>query len=466
MYYPAPQQYYPAPQTYCQRHLCHPVPVPGLDTGRPRRKKPNTKGSELPPLTNQPHELHTPRELVAAAEIEESYFETRIKQVEFGKWEAKGPVRMTRPCPACLVVLEVNFQPSAAGGAGLKNSEKCGKKRRWRKEKVVRFTEATLELEFEDASHDPPVSNPGCMAGPTILGFEPTLVTGAPSTAIQTTNFALQVGANPAGADQLIPGLRVPLPMPCLNASFVTTSTSPTTSAAAIHGTLRSHPPRRVVWAIQENEVEKSGVPRRMKVAIIVGYVRGRRFLMRAGMRATVVGRKDGGGLGTWIWGGSGAGKVQVVAGRDDEPVYFEDDYSRRVSSRATTVYCGKDKSNNGEMGAGQETQVSEMKNLRGGVVSVQVPARATGAVGNAAGGMDMHQSSWRKWVPAATVNGAQVLSAARRGSHTSFESSATLVGEQGPEARKERDDMNADRDLNGVDLKELTRMKGWSWNM
>ncbi|KAF8453552.1 hypothetical protein BDZ91DRAFT_749020 [Kalaharituber pfeilii] len=171
-------------------------------------------------------------------------------------------------------------------------------------------------------------------------------------------------------------------------------------------------------------------------------------------MRATMFGSKDAGGLGTWIWGSSGAGKVQVVAGRDDEPVYFEDDYSRRVSSRANTVYCGNDKSNNGEMGAGQDAQVSEMKNLKGGMVSTQVAARATAA------------SSWRKWVPAATVNGPQALLETRRGSYTSFESSAMLVGEQGQEERKEKDDMNADRDLNGVDLKELTRMKGWSWNM
>ncbi|KAF8460765.1 hypothetical protein BDZ91DRAFT_766103 [Kalaharituber pfeilii] len=244
----------------------------------------------IPTMKNLPDELPTPRRLVTAGEINESYFETRIHHVEFTNRKGSGGNGRL----ACLVMLEINFQPRGAGGVLGKTAESgrgSFRSRRRRARERFRFSEATVEVEFADAPYvdelfDLPMSlPPAAELDPMIMDYEPRLAIGAPSTAIRTTNFAIHAGVSPPPIDQLVPGLRVPLPrsgrLPSVDMTYATSKTAPTTSAAVIHGVLRMHPPRKVVWTMQENEVERCGIPRRVQVAMMVGYVEERRFAMK-----------------------------------------------------------------------------------------------------------------------------------------------------------------------------------------
>ncbi|KAF8460893.1 hypothetical protein BDZ91DRAFT_737937, partial [Kalaharituber pfeilii] len=214
---------------------------------------------------------------------------------------------------------------------------------------------------------------------------------------MRTTKFTLQATA---GIEHLLPGTRIPFLNP--STSYVTTTTTPTTSAWVIHGVLRPPLRNKVVWTMHENEVEKSGVPRTVEMSVRVQYVQGRRFLMRPRMKATLVKAKEGGPL--------GPKEVLVVTGGEDQPVYFYDRwhhlYGGRViaSCAATTAVwdsdVDEDEYEDASVDEYEEAQEREMTNLRGGMIGVRVPARRTIAGGDEEGSGGERECTWRWWVP------------------------------------------------------------------
>lgn len=292
-------------------------------------------------FTQESEEIQ-PRELVSSAEIKDSYFEVRLRHVEFATWGGAES-----PRPACLIVLETNFQP------------RVGRSRE------LRFSDASIDVEFRDASllgtEHSPVDRDPTVTGPTILDFAPTLVEGPTSTGQQTTSFAVSVSPNSGG---LVPGLNLPTPL-LPSIAFNNTTTVPKTGATVTHGVLRGSPPHRVKWTISENELTKKGIPRRVKLAMIVGYTQGRSFAMKVGMKASLV-------------GASGWWPVRAAAGGNDAPVHF---HPGRMMEKGIGIGESAERSRArildpdgpGEMAgpAGLEL-LSEMKHLLGGTVSIR----------------------------------------------------------------------------------------------
>ncbi|KAI5807523.1 hypothetical protein DFH27DRAFT_546526 [Peziza echinospora] len=383
----------------------------------PRIRAKTTQGSPRPSTTiqNEPHELHSPRELLTATEIKDSYFEARLNRVEFAAWSQEDDeptgTADSKNIPACLIVVEINFQP--------KNSTKSH-----------RFSQATIEMEFTDApiveyaSHPPQVYR-----GPRILSFSPTLIAGPESTSTQTVKLSLSASMS---ASSLVGGLRIPTPAVSPSVSY--TSSSPKTGQAIIHGVLRSSPPKRVVWTINENSVEKSGIGRKYKLAVVVGKYQGR-FAMKIEVKAKLHGSS------LWPVKAGGAG---------DDPVYFtpEKMANRKIIKGIEEGWKG-------------DTVVGEMKRLTGGTLSLRakvpgvedaVPSSSEPAGGGVRGSGPVNAElkehlEWKTWCPKGGLEHRQSFGSGHE----------TLVGDTDDELEAAAERV---RDLKVVDLNKLTQSR------
>ena len=182
-------------------------------------------------------------------ELGESRFDARLRQVTFGTY---------RSHPACLLVLNVNFQPSNM--------------KRW-----FRFRDATVDIEFDDddevAAEEAGKDN---YQVPFVVKFYPEVIYGKVQTAMEQYGFEFSV----------------PLPPPISGGgpSVSYSLARPREGAHLINGSMWGDPERRVMWKVSENETDKKGISPLCRLAVVVRLAGHRKFKMVANKATTIAG--------------------------------------------------------------------------------------------------------------------------------------------------------------------------------
>ena len=217
-----------------------------------------------------------PRELVTRRETSGKHFlfHVRCQRPKFGTYDGQ---------PACLIVFDHAFRTSLTKS---------------------RFKHARIEILFEDAAMtsldpDDDADTDAFMEAmkyqPRILDFEPHLFHGKPDSKDGSRGFQ-------AGISFTNPGFPV---TPSANYS----SQTPTIKEgmANIHGLLEDNSCARASWAVDENDLRKSGIFSNFSTPVIVSYTKGRKFAASVEVSVKIEWRP-----------------MRFLAGKGDDPLYFD----------------------------------------------------------------------------------------------------------------------------------------------
>ena len=221
-----------------------------------------------PPTKNTEEELSIPREIIA-----EAVSSTRLQA------ELERPIRVGtyNNYPAWLLCFRFSFQRTSD---------------RW----LTRVQAAKIEIGFFDAPWDASTA-----MNPSVVQFYPIEYEGRTTSGqvVHKADASLTV-APPSGG-------------PNLGTSFSREVTVPLESKLHVHGVCGGRPARnKVTWTIEEDYIKKDGMPREMRMPIIVMRKEPRRFSARLLITAHYS-----------IIRGPLA-KMVPLLGKLDDPLYFD----------------------------------------------------------------------------------------------------------------------------------------------
>ncbi|KAH7111194.1 hypothetical protein EDB81DRAFT_830659 [Dactylonectria macrodidyma] len=172
---------------------------------------------------------------------------------------------------------------------------------------AITFEDAPIIFSIEDSSDD---SDTDDIRPPAILEIYPKLYEGPVSTA--NVEVSTELSLSGSGLAAINPGGKVSQKKSWEQEGRL-----------LVHGSTVGSPVRhKAIWRVSENPVSKLGVPKEMRLSLIVRPQNRRRFLARLVLHASY-----------GIWRGPLASMVPIV-GKSDNPIYFDPATLERMATQ------------------------------------------------------------------------------------------------------------------------------------
>ncbi|MCJ1282852.1 hypothetical protein MMC26_002178 [Xylographa opegraphella] len=173
---------------------------------------------------------------------------------------------------------------------------------------LKRIQMATMEITFDDAPSDRTVPS---KPNPCVVRHYPIEHQGAVSTG--TVSYYKEVNAQVSS---------IPYG-PTFGTNISTTGSRPQEGRLVVHGVTSGRQARnRITWTVEENDVLQSGMPREMKMALVVNMKEERRFSARVIVTAHYAFNR---GL---------IAKMIPVIGKSHDPLYFDPAVLRDIAQK------------------------------------------------------------------------------------------------------------------------------------
>lgn len=181
---------------------------------------------------------------------------------------------------------------------------------------AITFEDASVNTSMEDSSDD---SDSDDIRPPAILEIHPKLYQGPVSMANVEVSTELSLSGGSLASVSL--------------GGMVSQKRSwEQEGRLLVHGSMVGSPVRhKAVWRVSENPISKLGIPKEMRLVLIVRPQNGRRFLARLVLHASY-----------GLWRGPLASMVPIV-GKSDDPIYFDPTTLERMArQRECSQFDGK----------------------------------------------------------------------------------------------------------------------------